>query len=185
MSKGFSGHFHGTLGTSISNGYKSESYSDRNIDIPENIKQILQKLTKPGMSISGKKGSFSIKDVSIMSKETGVEFAKVTIGNIEYLIRGTEKGATIPNKLLSELQENGGSFDFHSHPYDNDNSPSVADYKVMARIYKATGQETSKIVTPNGKITTYSRYGIIEMGTVSNIIDENTKKIYLKLFGGK
>ncbi len=185
MSKGFSGLFHGTLGTTVKNGTPSQPYSDRGIEIPEHIKETLSKLKKTGDSLTGKVGSFPIKDVSIMSKEAGVEFAKVTIGNEEILIRGSAKGATIPDRLLSRMKREGGVFDFHSHPFDNDNSPSPDDYKVMKKIYYATGQVTSKIVTPNGRITVYSRNGVIETGTVPNVIDHDMKELYKKLFGGK
>ena len=185
MSKGFSGLFHGTLGTSTKNGIRSDSYSDRGIDIPENIKKSLAKLPKEGNYIYGAKGSFPIKDVSIMSKETGVEFARVSIGNKEILIRGNKEGTTIPDSILSKMKKGKGTFDFHSHPYDNDSVPSEADYQVMATIYKATGQKSSKIVTPNGRITLYGRNGVIETGIVSNVIDKDMMAIYRKLFGGK
>ncbi len=185
MSKGYSGLFSGTFGTSIKNGIQSETYADRGIDVPESIRKTLAKLPKEGNHIYGAKGSFPIKDVSIMSKETGVEFARVTIGNKEILIRGNKEGTTIPNSILNKMKKGNGTFDFHSHPYDNDSVPSGADYEVMAKIYKATGQKTSKIVTPNGRITVYGRNGVIETGIVSNVIDKDMKAIYRKLFGGK
>jgi predicted transcriptional regulator len=185
MSKGFSGHFHGTLGTSVKNGSLGESYSDRKIEIPKHIQDNLSKLKKEGSYISGKLNSFPIEDVSIMSKETGVEFAKVTIGDKEILIRGSKKGAVIPDSIIDKIKKGKGTFDFHSHPYDNDNVPSQDDYDVMASIYHATGQKTSKIVTPNGRITVYSHRGVVEIGTVSNKIDDKHKKALLKLFGGK
>ena len=75
--------------------------------------------------------------------------------------------------------------DFHSHPYDNDNVPSQDDYDVMASIYHEKKKKTSKIVTPNGRITVYSHRGVVEIGTVSNKIDDKHKKALLKLFGGK
>lgn len=185
MSKGYSGLFHGTLGTTVKNGISSQSYSDRGIELPEHIKQNLSRLKKTGDSISGKIGSFPIKDVSIMSKEAGVEFAKVTIGNEEILIRGNKNGATIPYKLLNRIKKEGGVFDFHSHPFDNDNQPSPDDYDTMRKIHSATGQKTSRIVTPNGRITVYSHNGVIETGIVSNVIDNDMKEVYKKLFGGK
>lgn len=80
MSKGYSGHFNGTLGTTYGNSkLKEESYSDRGIEIPKELKTTLSKLKKKGdyIAINGKR--FSMKDVSIMSKETGVEFAKVKV----------------------------------------------------------------------------------------------------------
>ena len=111
--------------------------------------------------------------------------AKVTIGDKEILIRGSKKGAVIPDSIIDKIQKGKGTFDFHSHPYDNDNVPSQDDYDVMASIYHATSQKTSKIVTPNGRITVYSHRGIVEIGTVSNKIDDAHKKALLKLFGGK
>ena len=185
MSKGYSGLFHGTLGTTVKNGISSQPYSERGIEIPEHIKQTLAKLNKAGDTITGKTGSYPIKDVSIMSKEAGVEFARVTIGDEEILIRGDEKGATIPYKLLNRMKREGGVFDFHSHPYDNDSSPSADDYYMMRVIHSATGQVTSRIVTPNGRITVYSYSGVVETSTVSNVIDSDMKEIYRKIFGGK
>ena len=54
----------------------------------------------------------------------------------------------------------------------------------MRRIYKSTGQETSSIVTPNGRTVLYNRHGTISTGTVENNISDEMKKIYLSLFGG-
>lgn len=119
-----------------------------------------------------------------MSKETGVEFARVTIGDKEILIRGNKSGAIIPASIIKKMEKERGTLDFHSHPFDDDNVPSVADYKLMTRIYQATGQRSSEIVTPNGRITVYSGTGVIETGTVSNLIDNEMKSIYNKLFGG-
>lgn len=119
-----------------------------------------------------------------MSKETGVEFARVTIGDEEILIRGHKKGATIPDSVLKRLGREGGIVDFHSHPNDNDCRPSQDDYDMMKDVYAATGQLTSKIVTPNGRITVYSRYGVTEVGIVSNKLDSSHKKALLDLFGG-
>ena len=56
---------------------------------------------------------------------------------------------------------------------------------MMREINAATGQVTSRIVTPNGRITVYSYNGVIETGTVSNVIDSDMKEIYRKIFGGK
>jgi len=36
------------------------------------------------------------------------------------------------------------------------------------------------VVTPNGRTTVYSCYGVIETGIVSNAIDNDIKKIYKK-----
>ena len=185
MSKGYSGLFHGTFGTSVKNGVLSQPYSDRGIELPEHIKQTLSRLKKKGDTVSGDIGSFPIKDVSIMSKEAGVEFARVTMGGKEILFRGDEHGVEFSKSFLNRMRMEGGIFDFHSHPYDDDNSPSYDDCEMMESVYYATGQVTSKIVTPNGRITVYSRFGTIETGIVSNIIGDDMKEVYKKLFGGK
>ena len=183
MSKGYSGLFHGTLGTTYVNGSQNgESYADRGIDIPEHIKKALSKLKKTGATVSGKIGSFSMKDVSIMSKETGVEFAHVTIGDKTYLIRGDKGGAVVPQHLMNKMSKHGGSLDFHSHPYDNDCVPSRADRKMIQKLHRITGQSTSQIVTPNGRTVTFNEHGVISTGTVPNLIDDNLKQAYLELW---
>lgn len=45
-----------------------------------------------------------MKNVSIMSKETGVEFARVSINGETYLIRGDTHGTYIPPDLLSKYK---------------------------------------------------------------------------------
>ena len=183
MSKSYSGLFHGTLGTSyLNSAQSSESYSDRNIEIPDHIKQALSKLKKPGDLISGKKESFSMKDVSIMSKETGVEFAHITIGDNSFLIRGDKNGAIVPQRLLGKMAKQGGTLDFHSHPHDNDCVPSRADMKMIRELQRITGQSTSQIVTPNGRTITFNWHGVISTGIVPNLIDDNLKQAYLKLW---
>ena len=106
MSKGYSGLFHGTLGTTYMNLSSLEkSYSDRGISLPDNIKNALSKLAKKGNFIKGSPDDFSMKNVGIMSKETGVEFARVTVGGETYLIRGDERGTDIPPLLLSKMHK--------------------------------------------------------------------------------
>ncbi len=186
MSKGNSGLFHGTLGTTkINSTVNSVSYSDRGIELPVHIKDALSKLKKRGDSISGTAGAFSMKDVSIMSKETGVEFAHITIGEKVYLIRGDKNGAVIPKSLREKMVSNGGTLDFHSHPHDNDCIPSGADRKMICLLKAKTGQSSSQIVTPNGRITVFNETGVVETKVVSNLIDSEMQQIYLRLFGGK
>ena len=182
MSKGYSGLFHGTLGTSFKNGISSQPYSDRGIEIPEHIKHTLAKLKKTGDTVSGKVGSFPIKDVSIMSKEAGVEFAHITIDGKTYLIRGDKHGAVVPQYLMNKMSKHGGTLDFHSHPYDNDCVPSRADRKMISELKNITGQTSSKIVTPNGRTVTFGEHGVISTGTVPNVIDDKLKQAYLELW---
>lgn len=186
MSKGNSGLFQGTLGTTRMNSSQNDtSYSDRGLTIPEHIQQTLSKLKKKGDIVTGAQDSFPIKDVSIMSKETGVEFARITIGNKTYLVRGNKNGAVVPETLIKRLTRHGGTLDFHSQPYDNDCVPSKADKEMLRKLKKITGQATSQIVTPNGRTVIFNEYGVVSTGTVTNIIDNDAKQIYLKLFGGE
>ncbi|MBO4531360.1 MAG: hypothetical protein J5767_12070 [Paludibacteraceae bacterium] len=182
MSKSFSGLFHGTLGTTLKNGSSSPSYSDRGISVPDNIKKNLSRLKKPGDIISGSKDSFPMKDVSIMSKESGVEFAHVTIGNKAYLIRGDKNGAKLTPRILAKIKKHGGSMDYHTHPYDNDCVPSKADTDMLTLLKGITGQTTSHIVTPNGRTILFGETGAVSAGTVSNVIDESLKKAFLELW---
>lgn len=186
MSKGNSGLFKGTLGTSFINSSSfEESYSDRGIQIPESIKSALSKLTQKGDYLKGSAEDFSMKNIGIMSKETGVEFARVTVNGETYLIRGDSKGTDIPPGILSKMKKSFGTLDFHSHPHNDDCVPSAADRKVMRILCEATGQRTSSIVTPNGKTVLFDEHGVLETGTVSNHIDDNYKAALLSLFGGQ
>ena len=160
------------------------SIIDNFIDIPKYIKENLSKLQHKGDSITGSVGEFSMSDVSIMSKETGVEFAHVTVGDTTYLIRGDVRGTVIPNNILKKIKENGGTWDYHSHPHNDDCIPSKSDTDLMAKLRKYTGQKYSTIVTPNGRTSLFSEHGIVETGTVSNRISDEYRKALMELFGG-
>ena len=161
MSKSYSGLFHGILSTTYENSSSKEtSYTDRGIEVPNHIQDALAQLKKTGDYIKSDGVGFSMTDVSILSKEAGVEFAKVSIGSETYLIRGNSKGTVIP-------------------------VPSHADRQLMKRLRSITGQAYSTIVTPNGRTATFNERGVIEIGTVHYTIDDNLKKIYYEMFGGK
>jgi hypothetical protein len=186
MSKGGSGLFNGTLGSTYSTPSQNEpSYTDRGIDIPAKIKDALSKLKSKGDHFSTQADEFSMKDISIMSKETGVEFAVVSAGNETFIIRGDTRGTDIPNSILNQIRKFGGTLNYHSHPINDDCIPSKSDRDVMSTLRRLTGQKTSTIVTPNGRTTVFNEHGVIETGTISNLIDKNSREIYLKLFGGK
>ena len=190
MSKGYSGLFSGTMGVSVNSTYLTassdiESYSERGIDIPEHIKENLSKLQHKGDSITGSVGEFSMSDVSLMSKETGVEFAHVTVGDTTYLIRCDVKGTVIPYHLFSKMKKKGGTWDFHSHPHNDDCIPSDSDKNLIKKLSRYTGQKESVIVTPNGKTSTFSESGVISVGTIPNKIDADRQRALLELFGGK
>jgi len=188
MGAGYHGGFGETLGSTYEGGAGSsneKSYSDRNIDIPETVKSLLGKMQKNGDYVTGKAEDYSMTDVSIMSKEAKVEFAKVTIRDKSYLIRGDSKGTIIPKHIMSEIIKGNGILEFHSHPHNDDLIPSLADRGIMKRLKKMTGQSHSIIVTPNGRMSSFNEHGVIETGSVSNMLDEKHKKALLKLFGGE
>ena len=186
MGAGIHGGFGNTLGSTYGNSNSSEeTYSDRGIDIPDNLKSALSQMKNKGDYITTDGDSFSMKDVSIMSKESGVEFAKISVDGKTYIIRGDKSGADIPDSLLSKMESGKGTLEFHSHPHNDDCIPSQADMNLMKSLRKSTGQRTSTIVTPNGKTCTFNENGVISTGTVSNIIDESHRQALLKLFGGK
>ena len=185
MSKGNSYLFHGTIGTEVSGlTQPPESYSDRGIGIPKHIQEMIDKLPKEGDYITGSPSSFDIKDVSIMSKETGVEFTKITIRDKSYLIRGHNGGTDIPKHLYYELIKPGGSFDFHTHPFDDDLVPSWKDKELMHHMRVNCGQKHSTIATPNGRTVIYNEKGVISSGTIPNTMNDEIRKMYLSLFGG-
>ena len=186
MGAGFHGGFGNTLGSTFGNSSSSEeSYSDRGIDIPDNLKSALSKLKDKGDYIVTDTGTFSMKDVSIMSKEAGVEFAKVLVEDKAYIIRGDKSGTVIPETLLKKMKKGSGKLEFHSHPHNDDCIPSLADMNLMKKLKKSTGQNVSTIVTPNGKTSTFNENGVIALGTVSNTIDAAHQQALLKLFGGE
>lgn len=186
MGAGIHGGFGNTLGSTYGNSNSTEeTYADRGIDIPDNLKSALSIMRNKGDYITTEADSFSMKDVSIMSKESGVEFAKVTVDGKTYIIRGDKSGTVIPNSLLSKIKSGSGKLEFHSHPHNDDCIPSQSDMNLMKTLRKSTGQRVSTIVTPNGRTSTFDENGVISTGTVSNTIDESHRQALLKLFGGK
>jgi len=179
------GFFHGTLGSTYVNGSNSsEKYSERNISLPDHIKDWMNSLKKKGDTIQSVASDFSMKDVSVLSKETGVEYAKVVIGDKSYLIRGDESGTSIPKDIIRQLRNNNGVLEFHTHPFNDDLVASISDRNLMKAISRITGQKTSKIVTPNGRVSEFGADGVVEISSVSNSISEDYAESLRLLFGG-
>ena len=162
--------------------YRGANYTDRGIDIPDRIKEYLNALENGYIKLP--KESISIKDISIMSKETGYEFAHITIGEEVYIIKGNENSTSIPSEIFDKMKEQKGTLDFHSHPFDGDNVPSPSDLEVMKELEKSTGQKESKIVTTDGKVTIFNKNGVLSIETVKNDISEEYRKLLEELFGG-
>lgn len=183
--------YHGGFGRTLGSTYRGDSdnggektYSERGIEVPEKVKLLLEQLQCKGDYVTGKEDDYDMADASIMSREAKVEFAKVTIGSNSYLIRGDAQGTFIPESIMVKLKRERGKLDFHSHPHNDDLIPSLTDRSVLKRLRKLTGQQFSTIVTPNGRLSTYNEYGIIETGQVLSKLDSMHKKVLLELFGG-
>ncbi len=158
------------LKTDSVNSYKETSFSDRGIEIPKHIKEYLNNLKKKDDFIVVDLKSFTEADVSVMSKETGVEFVKITVVEKTYLVRGNSGGTSIPNSILDEMAKNGGTLDFHTHPYNNDLIPSPADRQVLAKLEEMTGQCESKIVTPDNQVALFDKNGAKSITNVEHTI---------------
>lgn len=55
---------------------------------------------------------------------------------------------------------------------------------MMTRLSKITGQTTSKIVTPNRKVSVFGKDGVVEISSVSNSISKEYAEALKRLFGG-
>lgn len=132
------------------------------------------------------KGTLGTSHINrIYSEETRVEFARLSIQNVTYLVRGVDHGTEIPSVLLSKMIKFSGTLDFHSHPFNDDCVPSLSDRNLLRFLRQTTKQKTSSIVTPNGRTVLFDENGVIETGTVSNHISDEYKALLLELFGGQ
>ena len=192
MGGGFHGGFGKTQGYTLGSTYLSgsdgidvESYSDRGIEIPEELKVLLGKMPNKGDYVTGTNSDFSMADVSIMSKEAKVEFAKVTLGNKSYVIRGDSKGTVIPENIMDEIKREHGTLEFHSHPHNDDLIPSKADRRLMHTLSQITGQTDSTIITPNGRFCSFDENGTKETGILHSALTEERKQALIEIFGGQ
>lgn len=146
--------------------------------VPENIQRYLNSLQKDGDSLTLDICP-TTKDLSLLSRQTGVEFVAVSVNGKNILIRGTSSATTIPSPLFEELEKHKGILNYHSHPFIGDIIPSKADLSVAKMMY---WQDEFKIVSVDGVTSLYNKNGIIETGTVENIILETDKSLFEELF---
>ena len=160
-------HFDGsaTLQTPGNVGEKAVPYSERGIEIEPRLQEYAERLTKDGEYIAASAGTFNHTDLAILTAETGVEYTSLTIGGKSYLIRGADRGTTIPKKLVDEILANNGTIDCHSHPFIGDLKPSEADMNLMKLL---TWQDESIIIDPTQKAAKFTAYGIKETFGVEN-----------------
>ena len=174
-----------TLNSSGSTGTKLPSLSSRGVAIPEKLTDILEKTPEVGNYCVV--DELSNNELRTLTQETGVEFAKVTISEDIYVIRGEERGIVIPESFVDEMRKRNGRLDAHCHPFIGDVIPSKADLKTISILEKETGQNTSEIISVDGMRSIYSKYGIISVETVTDnsTLSEERKNAFLRLFGGE
>lgn len=158
-------------------GEKAIPYSERGIEIEPRIVHYMEQLPQDGMFIKDKAKSYSMEDVQILTAETGVEYTMLEIGEDSYLIRGNERGTTIPDKVSEQLYNRKGSFVCHSHPYIGDLKPSQSDLDFLTSL---TWQIESVIIDPSGDMIIYDQHGVKEKNHIQPIRNEN---YYDDIFG--
>ncbi|MCD7959477.1 MAG: hypothetical protein LUF89_08405 [Ruminococcus sp.] len=154
----------------------------RDVKLSDEAKSYDEQLQKKSDYITGKSGAFREDDVRWLSAKNGVEYACLTIGDESVLIRGDSGSTSISDEFFDRLVKNGGTFDYHTHPYDGDIIPSQSDMALMGKLSGLTGQETSKIISTDGLYSTYTEYGIVETGTVTREIDDDYAEFLSMLF---
>ena len=157
-------------------GEKAIPYSARGIEIEPRLRSCMDNLSEEGFYIEDQTDSYSLQDLQILTAETGVEYTMLAIDGKSYIIRGNDKGTTIPPELLERLRETKGAFVCHSHPYVGDLNPSVSDLNFIRNL---TWQKDSTIIEPSGEMVVYDQYGIKEKKSVAP--DRDTD-YYLKMF---
>lgn len=159
-------------------GEKAIPYSERGIEPDDRVKGFMKDMTKAGQYISGKAGSYKTEDIAFLTTETGVEYTVLTIGSKSYMIRGTEKGTTIPDELYEKMIKGKGTLDYHSHPYIGDVRPSTSDIKLLKAL---SWQEKSGIIDPRGTVFEFDIYGNSKPAGKETQREED---YYARMFGG-
>lgn len=151
-------------------GDKAIPYSQRNIDIGSRLRTYLKELKENGQYIILSDNSFNLSDLAVLTTETGVEFTKITIDGMSYLIRGAEKETYIPENIISELIARHGTLDAHTHPFIGDLLPSASDIEALKRL---SWQTESVIIDPVGNAITFDIKGNTDSLEIEDIRDEN------------
>ena len=148
--------------------------------LPDNIKEYLSRLPRYGDTIEIDSIP-SFEDISLMARQEAVEFASVSVGGKNYVLRGDIKGTPIPQNILEDMIKNKGILNCHSHPYIGDLQPSKSDLE-LAKIL--THQNEFAIVTPDNMKTVYTREGIKYTESIGKTLSEEDIMEIYKLFGG-
>ena len=158
-------------------GEKAIPYSMRGIEIEDRLKGYLEQLLEDGNYIYGNAGCFKMQDLAILTTETGVEYTSLTIADKSYLIRGMEKGTTIPEELKAAIIKHKGTLDCHSHPFIGDLVPSEKDKIFLESL---TWQEESVIIDPERSAVKFTAFGSKEKFKV----EDNREADYWKAIFG-
>ncbi|MBQ9986045.1 MAG: hypothetical protein IJP38_07020, partial [Oscillospiraceae bacterium] len=148
--------------------------------IPDEVKRYLSDLTQYGDSIDVDLTP-SFENISLMARQEAAEFASVTIGNRNIIIRGDINGTYISEELLEDMIKNKGILNCHSHPYIGDLQPSESDLWLAEVL---NHQETFRIVTPDGMQAVYTAHGLQSVGPIERKLSEADMKELYNLFGG-
>lgn len=166
----------GSRGTILSNGEVGELATPYPTDkIPEKIKNYINKMTEYGSTLQVD-SPISFEEIGLLSRQTGTEFASITIGKKHYIVRGDATKTPLSLEVFSQK----GVLNCHSHPYVGDIRPSLEDLKVAQGM---TWQKEFYVVSPDGKYGTYSANGIIDVKDVNrSMTSEEGIKLYEELF---
>lgn len=169
--------------TSKGNGSKATPYSERGIEVPEKVKKLINKTPNPGSFVEIIAQEITTKDLRLLTIETGQEYALIKGGKTAIVLRGTDKGIVIPEEIIARMAMEGGELHAHCHPYIGDLIPSKADRQTIRLLKTITGQETSVIISPEGKLAIFNEKGIIEVKEDVSLLTEEQKNRLKRLFG--
>ncbi|MDO5479918.1 MAG: hypothetical protein Q4G23_12235 [Clostridia bacterium] len=77
------------------------------------------------------------------------------------------------------MRKYGGTLNCHSHPYVGDLKVSKSDLRLAKEMY---WQNEFYVISPDGKYAVYNKYGIIEVRTVSKVVEDEDLAFYEELF---
>lgn len=138
-------------------GQKAVPYSERGIEVEQRITDALGELTNSGKYITVNKNELNLRDLAVMTTETGDEFAKLTFGEKSIIIRGTDKGTVISDNILKTVMEGHGELEGHTHPFIGDLIPSAEDISFLKEYFPY--QKKSLLVDPNQEAIEYDILG--------------------------
>lgn len=118
-------------------------------DLNNRQRRLLERLPKRNSRIVVKKREATMKDLSALTAQTGVEYAMFTRGNERLIIKGHEVGVDIDVDEAKRLWAQGYKWSGHTHPGD-DNLTLIAssgDYAILKEFH----QESSVIYNSMGE----------------------------------